>query len=100
MSDDQTTDAAGERFIVRMPAGMREAIREAARASGRSMNAEILHRIEQNQPISRRLEIASRILAGSVANPSNVGRLYKSLSIEALASADDLIEAEREIRPL
>lgn len=36
------------KFIVRLPDGMRDRIAEAARANGRSMNAEIVHRLEQS----------------------------------------------------
>lgn len=35
-----------ERFIVRLPDGMRDRIAEAAKASGRSMNAEIVARLQ------------------------------------------------------
>lgn len=34
------------KFLVRMPDGMRDRIAEAAKANGRSMNAEIVHRLE------------------------------------------------------
>lgn len=37
-----------DRFIVRMPDGMRDRIAEAAKAAGRSMNAEIVHRLEES----------------------------------------------------
>jgi plasmid stability protein len=37
-----------ERFIVRLPDGMRERIAASAKASERSMNAEIVHRLEQS----------------------------------------------------
>lgn len=36
-----------DKFMLRFPDGMRDAIREAAEASGRSMNAEIIHRLQQ-----------------------------------------------------
>jgi hypothetical protein len=35
-----------ERFIVRFPDGMRDRIAEAAKAAGRSMNAEIVNRLD------------------------------------------------------
>lgn len=35
-----------DRYIVRFPDGMRDRIAEAAKASGRSMNAEIVNRLE------------------------------------------------------
>lgn len=36
-----------DRYIVRFPDGMRDRLAEAARANGRSMNAEIVARLEQ-----------------------------------------------------
>lgn len=36
------------KYIVRFPDGMRDRIKEAAEKSGRSMNAEIIHRLEQS----------------------------------------------------
>lgn len=35
-----------EQFIVRLPDGMRDRIKEAAKENGRSMNAEIVQRLE------------------------------------------------------
>lgn len=37
-----------DQFVVRFPDGMRDRIREAADASGRSMNAEIITRLEES----------------------------------------------------
>ncbi|SDR18104.1 Arc family DNA-binding protein [Paraburkholderia tuberum] len=37
-----------ERFIVRLPDGMRDKIAAAAKASGRSMNAEIVARLQES----------------------------------------------------
>lgn len=36
-----------DKFVLRMPDGMRETIAELARASGRSMNAEIVYRLQK-----------------------------------------------------
>lgn len=35
-----------DKFVVRFPDGMRDQIAEAAKANGRSMNAEIIHRLQ------------------------------------------------------
>lgn len=48
MTTDKTpfpSDAA-DKFVVRFPEGMRDQIAEAAKAAGRSMNAEIVHRLD------------------------------------------------------
>lgn len=36
-----------EQFVLRLPDGMRDRIRNEADANGRSMNAEIIHRLEE-----------------------------------------------------
>lgn len=41
-----------ERFQIRLPDGMRDRIRQAAEENGRSMNAEIVHRLEASFPQS------------------------------------------------
>lgn len=46
MSDTPTRDQ--NKFIVRMPEGMRERLRREAEISGRSMNTEIIVRLEQS----------------------------------------------------
>lgn len=88
-----------DRFVVRLPDGLRDEIRAAAQLAGRSMNAEIIHRIAQQEAISRRLWIAARIMAGMIANPTLVYSLDTNLSGYALAQADELIALEREARP-
>lgn len=45
MSDDFPSRGL-DKFVVRFPDGMRDRIREAAERSGRSMNAEIIHRLQ------------------------------------------------------
>lgn len=37
-----------DKYVLRLPDGMRERLRAAAEANGRSMNAEINHRLEQS----------------------------------------------------
>lgn len=37
----------GEKFVIRLPVGMRDQIRANAEASRRTMNAEILHYIDR-----------------------------------------------------
>ena len=48
MVDKPYPSDAADKFIVRLPPGMRDTIAEAAKANGRSMNAEIIHRLEQS----------------------------------------------------
>lgn len=43
-----STSRESDKYIVRFPDGMRDRIAEAAKASGRSMNAEIVSRLERS----------------------------------------------------
>lgn len=42
-----------DQFVVRLPDGMRDRLKKSATVNGRSMNAEILARIEASYPASR-----------------------------------------------
>lgn len=58
-----------DRFNIRFPSGMRELIRKASEESGRSMNVEIIHRLQNSfaqQDISGELIDVLKALAGSV----------------------------------
>lgn len=48
MSEKQYPSDKQDKFMLRFPDGMRDRIREEAEANGRSMNAEIIHRLEQS----------------------------------------------------
>ncbi|MGZ8289362.1 MAG: Arc family DNA-binding protein [Telluria sp.] len=58
------TAQAADKYIVRLPPGMRDEISAAARASNRSMNAEIVSRLEVSQidEIKRQLEDVKSML--------------------------------------
>ncbi|GAA3721108.1 hypothetical protein GCM10022421_31990 [Oceanisphaera sediminis] len=70
-----------DKFMLRFPDGMRDDIKNAAEASGRSMNAEIVHRLQQS-------------FAGSSSVPESLlGQLFDSrhnklLESEAVDSED------------
>jgi plasmid stability protein len=49
-----------EKFIVRMPAGMRDRIRKRAAEEGRSMNAEVLQTLEKAYPASSDIDATLR----------------------------------------
>lgn len=48
MSKELPPSRTADQFVVRLPDGMRDKIAEAAKAAGRSMNAEIVFRLEQS----------------------------------------------------
>lgn len=49
------------KFVVRLPEGMRDRIAKAAEANGRSMNAEIVKRLEDSFPTTEQMLIAARV---------------------------------------
>lgn len=48
MTKDLPPSRTAEQFVVRFPDGMRDQISAAAKASGRSMNAEIIARLQES----------------------------------------------------
>lgn len=55
--------ALQDKFMLRLPDGMRERLKRAAAANNRSMNAEILHRLEQSfAPLSNAYENPDKFL--------------------------------------
>ncbi|WP_454914962.1 Arc family DNA-binding protein [Xanthobacter sediminis] len=50
MSKQPYPSQTQDRFIVRLPDGLRDRIAEAAKANGRSMNSEIVHVLESYYP--------------------------------------------------
>ena len=53
---DISTGRCASQFPLRFPDGLREEIKAAAKANGRSMNAELVARLTVNQPVAERLD--------------------------------------------
>lgn len=51
-----------EKFVIRLPFGMRGRIADKARTNARSMNSEILHRLERTDELELSLERANRVI--------------------------------------
>ncbi|AZC83942.1 MULTISPECIES: Arc family DNA-binding protein [Pseudomonas] len=51
-----------EKFVVRLPDGMRDKIARQARSNDRSMNSEIVHRLEYTTELETALERANKII--------------------------------------
>ena len=77
-----------EKFIIRMPVGMRNRIRRCAERSGRSMNAEVLQALEKAYPVES--EIEETLL--------EIGRCYIA-EIES-EDADEIMKIQQEISDL
>lgn len=65
MSTDKTTrpHQGSDKYIVRFPDGMRERIAEAAKANNRSMNSEIIARLEASfEPPEASIAVLTKIM--------------------------------------
>lgn len=78
-----------ERFIVRMPDGMRDRLRESAQEAGRSMNAEIVYRLEQ----SFRLEAAGLLSPQVAEQVTAYGSDDKAVRLQEMLKAVRKVEA-------
>src|SRR5690349_12944383 len=79
-----------ERFIVRLPDGMRDQIAKAADANGRSMNAEIVHRLQRSfEPDEVEAEISRARREEMADMPDKAFAAFAAMKrLEANASAD------------
>jgi hypothetical protein len=89
-----------EKYVVRMPDGLRDRIRAAADANNRSMNAEIVHRLETSLAVD---EHANDATGGYWELPdglsdSDLSRIIEAANKKAIALA--LREAGIVRRPL
>jgi plasmid stability protein len=83
-----------DRFNIRLPAGMRDAIAERAKRNGRSMNSEIVQILEDALNAENTLgEIADKI--NSVSVPLNVDALVQ-LQAQVIAMQKEIQEKFRE----
>lgn len=51
-----------EKFVIRLPSGMRQRIAEIARFNARSMNSEIVHRLRSMAELEDALERAHKVI--------------------------------------
>lgn len=93
-SDDSASNSqTAEKFVVRLPRGMRRRIADAARAYHRSMNSEIVARLEHSldsggenypEPVERTAEAAPEATAPEAAAPRpEPGSEEESLLLDA-----------------
>ncbi|MHA6643423.1 Arc family DNA-binding protein [Mesorhizobium sp. A623] len=89
--DDRFPSERMERFIVRMPDGMREMIREAADSNGRSMNAEIVVRLGQSfakwPPIHIPFDLYDRAVTSPVEVREKVEKLISDAALRIIEDA-------------
>ena len=80
MSKELPPSRIAEQFVVRFPDGMRDRISEAAKAAGRSMNAEIVHRLESTFNMES-LKDAKRAELIQLVNDAIDERLAREISL-------------------
>ncbi|MDW9626503.1 Arc family DNA-binding protein [Sinorhizobium meliloti] len=105
---NKRTGRGSDQYILRFPEGMRDEIKAAADRSGRSMNAEIIHRLEASifgvQRTSSLDEIATAALKKIVGTPhvgygkaDRLNELYLELKKQEAAGISRLIDLANEI---
>ncbi len=86
--DDQTY-----RFLLRMPSTVRDSLREAAEASGRSLNGEIVSRLEASlapaRPERSSVHVSRLVAAATVAASLVAASAVGTLAGSRYASAHD-----------
>src|SRR4051794_29173075 len=94
--------ALTDKFMLRLPDGMRERIRREAKANGRSMNQEIVHALEGYFPAGPTPELLARnirlFLDWAQNGRDGCTELYKERGrenlLQALARFMELVETE------
>ncbi len=79
MAEKQYPSDKQDKFMLRFPDGMRDRIRDEADANGRSMNAEIVHRLRQSLGMDEVAELsgmAERMGSQADAITHTMGKLY------------------------
>ncbi len=68
MSEELVADQ--EKFVLRLPDGFRDRLRDAAKANGRSMNAEVIARLEYSFEGTGRSQIWHRAARKALNEPT------------------------------
>ena len=106
------TNRDSDRFMLRLPDGMRERIKRAASANSRSMNAEIIATLEEKYPPSAHQHALQKVIISLMKTPSELrpalmesfaqvvedtrDEVYVSRFVAAMEAARDLAEAVEE----
>jgi len=94
--DDESPSRQLNKFMVRFPPGMRDEIAQAAEENNRSMNAEVVARLERSLDVDRRLrgiaeEDPVRVI---VATAEGMTEAIQKIQKLALSTASRLSEVE------
>jgi hypothetical protein len=94
-TDDKSVGRESDKFMLRLPDGMRERIAEFARQNGRSMNAEIVARLEG----SFNEDDGARELVGIVGKLVDVVKIYKDAADSQKAELTKMRKAVETLAP-
>lgn len=92
-----TNSRTADKFVVRLPNGMREQVAVVARKNHRSMNSEIIDRLEQSL-LTPKFEPTQQMLGGAIdtevlkAELSRAYRVIDRLLQNAVPTQDDIQE--------
>lgn len=93
MSDSPYPSQNQDKFVLRLPDGMRDRIKAAAEASNRSMNAEIIATLEEKYPAPKEGQMREFILAllsalGKDPNNAESKRLLEEAQVKMRGMTD------------
>lgn len=97
---DKPKSQPQEKFIIRFPDGMRDRIAKAAEESGRSMNAEIVHRLEKSMELSQVVGAATGLADGALESV-DMAKIWTRMlqkGIDQDEAAAQTAEAMKEMR--
>ena len=97
MADKQYPSDKQDKFMLRFPEGMRERIRVAAEKNGRSMNAEIVSRLDESFRSAEMLERVSDMSADLDRKLAETREELASME-KARAEASNFIKEIRQLR--
>jgi predicted DNA-binding protein len=79
MAKNAAPSDQADRFLLRLPPGMRERIAEIAKESGRSMNAEIIARLERSLEADSDFELMKDLVAEHENRLEEIEKAFKRL---------------------
>ena len=98
-----TNSRTADKFVVRLPNGMREQVAEVARKNHRSMNSEIIDRLEQSL-LNNQFEPAQQMLDGALNAEELKAELTRAYQVidrllqNAVPTQDDIQEVLHLVR--
>ncbi|MDB6454688.1 Arc family DNA-binding protein [Falsirhodobacter sp. 20TX0035] len=94
------TNRDSDKFVLRLPDGMRDRIKAAAEANSRSMNAEVVATLEEKYPAPEPEDLGERlknltIEIAEMPDPDERAEMWDYLRGTLLEMADNILTAKR-----